>query len=302
MSDAPQLPQPPQTPQPSQKPPQDGGAVHRGSTGERLFDLGVYGGLGYLANAAVSLAITRYAVQKKGTRLFRFGQHTQARFEQLFERFISDPQQIQQWGRLSNDVLFLGSGGWLMVLPMKWLEDHKPELVQRIDETLGTGPQTQQERDAQQAYFDNQPRQSFLSLLGGRAFAYVATIAAALPFITETTGINAGLNHFLNKQLGPHLGELREPLMLMHGRETHIPAFVDALSKETILAGTAAGVHYGSSKLIALGKHRLTHGRDDSLASDPATTDMTDATPENAVRHAAAAGRLQAPPDARRNV
>lgn len=231
---------------------------HRKTFGDYMFDTAVYGGIGYLANAAISLGVTRYAVQMKGTTLSKASKHSEAAFKHLFEFFTKSPEQINKWADLSNNILFLGSGGWLLLVPMKWMEDSKLQVVRQIDSAFGTGPKTQEAYDAQTAYYANQAKQSYGSLVPGRMISYALTISAALPFITETTSVNANLNRFIQKHFGSKLGSLSEPLMVVNGKTTDIPAFVDSLSKETVLAGTAAALHFIASKSIAWGHHKVT--------------------------------------------
>ena len=239
---------------PDPEPPSAGGvsaADHQKSFGERMFDLTVYGGIGYITNAAISLAITRYAVQKKGTALNQFSKITEGKFNQFFKLAGASPEKAKDFSEFSNNIFFLGSGGWALLVPMKWMEDHKLGIVREMDKLAGTGPQTPEAFLAQEQKLGSQAKQDYVSLFGGRLGSYLLTIFTALPFITETTTINARLNKFYLKKLDKHLGALREPLLVGE----RMPEFVDSLSKETILAGTAAALHYGGSKLIAHARH-----------------------------------------------
>lgn len=218
------------------------------SAGDILFDVGVYGGLGYVANAAISLAVERYAVHLPQTTLHKIGQASEKTFAHLL-RGVTKPESLDYWAKKSNQILFLGSGGWLLLIPMKWLEDHKSQIIRSIDDRLHTGPQTPEGITQQLTALAEAPQQSYGSLVVGRIVSYASTIAFALPFVTKWTRTSDRLALFLEKQIGSQLGSLQHPAVLVG--ETQVPAFLNSLGVETILAGTASALHYGASKFAA---------------------------------------------------
>lgn len=228
---------------------------YRKSTGDVIFDLGVYGGLGYIANAGISLVADRYGTQLPQAKLYKTGQSLERWFAKRYRSFMQDEENAKEWAHLSTQIGFLGAGGWLLLAPMKWLEDRKIGIIRGIDSALGTGPQNPEGVDAQIEALDTGPRQSVASLFFGRAFSYSATIAAALPFISNWTPVGKNFTLFLNDQLTPHIRESwKTPTVKIDG--VIVPKLVQAIAFETILAGTASVLHYGSSKLLShLGHH-----------------------------------------------
>jgi hypothetical protein len=231
-------------------------APYKKSAGDKLFDLGVYGGLGYVANAAVSLVVTRYGTHLKGAPLYKLGQKAENGFASLYKPLMKDAESVDYWAKKSNEIAFLGFGGWALLMPMKWLEDRKANIIRATDETLGTGPQTPEGIQQQIQSLDNGPRQSAGSMFWGRVVSYATTIAVALPFISRWTKTGERFSLFLDKNLSANLSTaLREPSKMIDGKK--VPLIVDSLGSEIILAGTASVLHYVTSKGLAAVGHNL---------------------------------------------
>jgi hypothetical protein len=232
---------------------------YRKTAGDVLFDLGVYGGLGYIANATISLYLTRQAVHLPHSSVSKIGKQAEQLFETLYSSppftLAMKPESVSYWAKLSNEIAFLGSGGWAMLFPMKWAEDHKSRIVQDLDHMLGSTPSSHQQRDAQQDALQNGPKQSAASLIFGRITSYATTITVALPAISKWTNISDHLAIATDKHFGHYLTTLKTPTTMVLGRP--IPSIVDVFSKEVILAGTAAGLHYVFSKGAARAEHAL---------------------------------------------
>lgn len=235
--------------------------AYKKSKGDILFDVGVYGGIGYIANAAISLVVDRYATHLPTAKLYKYGQATKRWFARGFERVMSNEQAVEKWSELSTSIAVLGFGGWALLFPMKWLEDRKVGIIRGLDSKLGTGPQTPEGVQAQIEAIDTGPRQSAASLVLGRVVSYSATIAAALPFVSDWTPVGKNFSLYLNDKLGGHLKESwKTPTVKIDG--VAIPKVINSLAYEIILAGTASVLHYGSSKLFAYAGHNPanTHG------------------------------------------
>lgn len=253
---------------PDPEPPSTPGALkgsvrHRPSFGERVVDITNFGGLGYIANGAISLYLLRKTNHLTNTRLSQVGHWTRNKFNHLFESVGASSTKANKLSELWSDILILGSGGWLMLLPMRWIEERRFAFARKIDEALGTGPKAPEAIHAQKQALESGPKQDYPSLITGRVLSYSATIALALPFITKVTPVNAVFSKFLNQHIGPHLGTLKHPLV----EGSNIPKFVDGLSKEIILAGTAAGLHYVSSKSFADIAYKLRLANDNETRS-----------------------------------
>lgn len=210
-----------------------------GTFGEKMFDVAVYGGLGYLANAALSVAVTFVAMEKPGSFLNKGMKAAQPQLETLMKQFTSDPAKITRWADFSNRTIFLSSGGYILLLPMKWLEDNKKSLTLSIDHLFGTGPQTPEAKKEFDEHFENQPKQSYTSLIGGRLLAHPMIVMAAAPIMVKMKG-SEKLSEFLEKNWGKTFEQFEKPKVIR-----------DLTSEEIILSGTAAAIGYVCSKGLA---------------------------------------------------
>ncbi len=245
------------------------------SFGEIAFDGAVYGGIGYLANAALSVAVTHQVIHLPNSWLGRQGQTTHAMFEEVMKTVTDHPETIKRWTDRANDILFLSSGGWLLLIPMKWVEDNKLHLVQKIDHAFGTGPKTPQAQEQQSQRLENGAKQSYLSLYAGRAITYPLIVGAAIPVMTILKG-NEHLNAILEKHASGFFNQF-----------SHAEKVIDLTSQEIILAGTAAALLYGSSKAVA----HLQHALKGSHAAPP----QPDTAVQNTAYQGAAIAHTQAP-------
>lgn len=226
---------------------------HQTSFGEIAFDAAVYGGVGYLANAAIGLTLAHYAASKPGSWVFNQNKKLEKGFTQLYEQMLTNPKQVKTWAGRSSSIFFLGMGGWLLLMPMKWMEDNKAAIVERMDHLFDTGPKTQESIEEQRNYLASAPQQDYVSLLGGRTLAYFGAIAGALPlmtninnlpYVTKDYGLNKQMNGFFEKNFKHQFSRFSQPKIL-----------IDLTSKEIILAGVSAAITYGSSKGIAFIRH-----------------------------------------------
>lgn len=212
---------------------------HHSTFGEKLFDIGVYGGVGYAANAGISLVTAHYAKNLQGNGFNKVYKDSQYALEKAIGKFKHDQTDITNWAVRINDLAFLSSGGWALLVPMKWMEDRKAQVVGSIDHTFNTGP----------AYDENHPlnsdipKQSYLSLFGGRFITYPIIMAVSLPFIT-TLGGEKAISDGLTKYAGSFFGRFRESKSL-----------TNLASTEMITAGVGAALLYGSSRVIAYVDH-----------------------------------------------
>lgn len=233
-------------------------APYKKSAGDKLFDLGVYGGLGFVANAGISLVADRYATQLEGSKLYKAGQAIESGFARTYATFNKNPTSVAKWAKLSTNIGFLGSGGWLLLAPMKWLEDSKTPIIQNIDARLGSGPQNQAEREAQADALDTGPRQSMSSLFFGRLGSYITTIAFSLPLISDWTPIGKNFTLYLDKNFSSSLKESwKTPTTKIDGKT--VPLLINSIGYEIILAGTASVLHYGASKGLAHAGHKVSN-------------------------------------------
>lgn len=173
------------------------------SPGEIAFNRVVYTGIGFGVNEASSLWITDQFVhgknllknvpglKKAGAWFSQEGYERAseniANLFKLTEKVAADGAKILPKERAGNGLLMvmLLSGGTLLLLPMKWLEDNKIYWVKKANHTIDKlcghhkTPQEVAARDAEvEKAIACSPRQSWHSMLSGRLVAMASSVAA----------------------------------------------------------------------------------------------------------------------------
>jgi len=171
------------------------------SAGELLFDRTVYTGIGFGVNEVSSLWITDQfmygknllakvpGLDKIGSWFSKEGfdraSESVAKLFKFTEQVAKDGSKIAPRERGANALLMvtLISGGTLLILPMKWIEDHKIYWVQKanhlVDKLKGNKLIADEvaARDAQvEKDIACTPRQSWPSMLVGRTIAVMSSI------------------------------------------------------------------------------------------------------------------------------
>lgn len=132
--------------------------------GEAKFNAISYIGVGYGLVTATSVLMTWLL---NDTKQFsgKFGKLATA-----FTTRTGLPRSIASIG-----TLFLG-GTIASVLPVKWLEDKKSEIVKKLDESLYTPEELKDPKiKAAHQELDEMPKQTWLSVFGSRVVAFAAT-------------------------------------------------------------------------------------------------------------------------------
>ena len=139
---------------------------HVKTQGEKKFDFLTYNVLGYIANALISV-VAVYWVERTHS-----GQGwLNKRIEWVQKNFSKiDPEKARMYTTKS----FFLVGGFLVMPPIKWLEDAKVRLVKKWDrqiygDTVETDPKILQSHKELEAA----PKQNWLSILGSRVLALV---------------------------------------------------------------------------------------------------------------------------------
>jgi len=147
--------------------------------GEEMFDWSVYGGIGWVANAIISVFITDQLYNnKKEVIPTKEGKISLKQWFQNGESWLKE----QKWNlperwlpkkfQFTKNAVFGGSlciGGSLVVPVIKWFEDRKGSIVRKWDEKF-YGDKVNTDPDIVQAHLDmdHAPHQSWASLLGAR--------------------------------------------------------------------------------------------------------------------------------------
>jgi hypothetical protein len=157
------------------------------TAGEIFFDRTVYTGIGFGLNEVISLIFADKFQYGSGKIIGKQG------FEKAsdwiaktfkFKPKIKNGQTISAKTSAGNSLLWISltSGGFILLLPMKWLEDHKAGVVKWMNHVADKfgGTQTQEQIAARDAEVEQtiacEPKQSWGSLLKGRFIAIAASI------------------------------------------------------------------------------------------------------------------------------
>lgn len=163
------------------------------SAGEILFDRTVYTGIGFGVNEVSSLVITDQFLHGKNIvgkwfskEGFDAASGWLAKTFKVKDGIDKSGKKVTGAAKAGNMLLMvtLLSGGTLLILPMKWLEDHKNYWVKKANHLIDgwRGNQMSAEevaaRDAQvEQDIACSPRQSWPSMLLGRVIACCSSVA-----------------------------------------------------------------------------------------------------------------------------
>lgn len=176
----------PLTPNTGQAPEEQAGApAHVKTKAEVTFDKAVYGGISYFAQAATGVVLTHWIRHGTGRRYFdQMAEWAGPRIiSKITAKTGEDAVKAADSPIVVSTMIMVGNA---FLLPVKWLENRKPEIVRGMAErenkrrsARGDAP-TQQELAAQEqslTELDNAPKQTWGSLIGGRAFGLAAVYA-----------------------------------------------------------------------------------------------------------------------------
>ena len=136
--------------------------------GEAAFNLISYVGFGYFVVTATSVL---------ATWLLRDVKPVAGKFEKWFTAPITKHTGISS-GIMNILTLFAG-GTVASVLPVKWLEDRKPQVVKKLDYMLYDENQFYNDPKIAAAHkeLDEMPKQTWITVFGSRVVAFAATFA-----------------------------------------------------------------------------------------------------------------------------
>ncbi len=187
------------------------------SKGDKLFDQLVYTGLNNISTFVLSLGIAYGALH--GFKKVGVGNPAT---NEWFKKTSQDLGKLLEkvrpgLGRNADNVMLttaLGIGGTLMIVPIKFLEDRRTQLVDRLNKMVGDKTDPSQLKEP--------PKQTWGSLLLGRAaawsvvFASLTGVEKLLPKGTFDRFSTGFAEHVVAKPLGksvhkvgPHTAEFR---------------------------------------------------------------------------------------------
>ena len=151
------------------------------SLGEKRYNQIVYQGINYWLNLSISMVITDFFLHGKGKNFFHKGveKSTQA-------LMASTPMKrpMAKWlSEIALGTFSLNSGGNILLIPTKFIEDNKRYWVHKLNDSMGvdqTAPDGHKET-ADEIYIEQeQPKQSWLLMIGRRVLGWGATTAVGL--------------------------------------------------------------------------------------------------------------------------
>lgn len=148
----------------------------------------------------------------------------------------SEPENVKGMAQNLGFTFILGMGSHALMVPIKWLEDHRQSNAARIDKILGTTPP-----DAQT--IKDEPKQSWGSVFAGRmaswATAFVALAAMGPKF---TKKLNDGFGAWAAKKwIGSHPGS----------NPKKVQNWANLLAFDAIGTLVTAAVTYAFSRFVA---------------------------------------------------
>lgn len=262
------------------------------TAGELIFDRTVYTGIGFGVNEVSSLWITDQFMHGKNLLAkipglktigswfsqegFGWTSEKIAKIFKLKEKIAYDGSKITPKARGGNALLMvtLLSGGTLLILPMKWLEDSKNYWVKKanhwVDWLRGnklTEEQVESRDTEVERHIACSPRQSWPAMLLGRLVACVSSV---------TTGILVGPQN--NDRLQDWSENLLTGSVQPKGKKTWLHRQAGLLSVETYSCAISSIVLEIMSKLFA---KRSAHPHDPELCEKFSKTVAPVATSTN---------------------
>ena len=163
------------------------------SRGEKQFNFLTYYGVGYILNAAISIASVFWVERTPGGRKF---------LTAAAEKIAGEGADTIKKDNIRNIVskTFLLVGGWAVMVPMKLMEDRKEKIVKSLDkmyygENAESDPVVKKSHDA----IAREPEQTWVSILGSRTIAMIPFYMAIGLFWRNTSWLAQKTNPELAK-------------------------------------------------------------------------------------------------------
>lgn len=244
---------------------------HKRSLGLKLFDVGLYPLITNVGVFAISVAAT-YLTTKGGEKdaagklvYGKTGEFFQKRGDWLVSKF-KNMGMSEKSADMSKMVFFSFADGSLLAPVVKMFEDRREKIGKWVDSKLGTTP------DDPEVY-KSEPKQSWGSVLGGRAATAVTVVSTAVA-LDKT-----GLNDKLFREPGIKMGEWIKSKPNLAKKFGKLD--VGEISKVSLFEGfytsvCTAGLYF-SSRFIArkFNKHEEMHKTEAVTLPAPLPVDAT---------------------------
>jgi hypothetical protein len=152
-------------------------ATHTMSKGEKWFNWGVYSGMNYWLNLAMSVVITDIFKN-------RWGQGALKKTADVFAKGLSStklftPADAFHHSKTALETFALLSGGNILLIPLKMLEDRKRPIVHWLNEKMGVNQKAEdgKELSPDKIYIkEAQPEQSWGRIIWRRVLGILAVV------------------------------------------------------------------------------------------------------------------------------
>lgn len=149
------------------------------SKGEKIFNWVTYKGLNYWTNLVSSIAISDYFQNGKGRQ--RLDRWINRVAKGIDAAEIAHASTVYKQSKVAVETATILSGGWLLLIPLKLMEDNKRPIVHWLNKCFGVEQKAADGHalTAQEIYIESeQPKQSWGRVLARRIFASGVVIAA----------------------------------------------------------------------------------------------------------------------------
>ena len=244
----------------------------KGNTfGDRAFDIFLYGGVGTIGNLAMSIAF-QAAFEKTS-----IGQRMMNDTTGLFQKAGKVVMGKESFGAVDHMVsnTFMTSGDFAIVVPLKILEDHRSEIVDKINSMFGSkqppvyGPDGKEVKNLEDC-----PKQTWKSM----GIGALSSVAVIWPLNLAVSGLMwkhmEGVGEAVNKLL--HLG-------------IKLDRTKGFLGQQIVTAAVSSAVIFGVSRFISNSEFKKSHPPSpDNAFIDPSER------PQTEISQASHVGRLEA--------
>lgn len=151
------------------------------SKGEKIFNWTVYSGLNYWVNLISSIFIADY-LTRSNTRGNKYLQRaiTNTTNGLVAAHATTSIKKAYHHSKVAWEVISLTSGGWLLLVPLKMMEDRKRTIVHWINDKLGvdqTAPDGHKLTPDEIYIEHEQPKQSWFNVVKRRLYSCFAVVA-----------------------------------------------------------------------------------------------------------------------------
>lgn len=234
-------------PKTSQKNQQDNTFLGGRTKGMWLFDSLLYPVFTNAAVFVISVLATYSTTYGKENNLMR--QRGDWARKQLQRLFKMSPQTAKETIMITFSFL----DGCVMAPVVKLFEDHRMPIVKVFDQWMGTTPQDP-------SVYDKEPKQTWLSVLGGRTTAFALVLPTAKLLSKKIRDKQYSLNELLFAHPGKKVGEWAMkswPGLQRRFPKTNLPGLAEVMFLEAFYTSLCTAGLYLSSRFLAKLSNKL---------------------------------------------